>query len=194
MNSLPRAGLQSPSAFTLIELLVVIAIIGALAALIVGGAGHARETSVRSRVQTELNQLVGAIESYHKKYGFYPPDNPKDVTLSPLYYELTGNGADASVASFFGVKGIVNEVSKGGQNFFPNLGAAGKAYKVLANPANAYALVVSCKGPTDYNGPQGELNTWRYRSTNPTNNTETFDLWAAAVVGNKTILIPNWKE
>ena len=49
------------SAFSLIEMLVVIAIIGLLAALVVGGASHFRETSVRARVQTELNQVVVSL-------------------------------------------------------------------------------------------------------------------------------------
>ena len=96
--------LGSRSAFSLIEMLVVIAIIGLLAALVVGGASHFRETSVRARVQTELNQVVSAIESYHKKYGFYPQSNgasSPDPVKAPLYYELTGTEATAPIGAAF---------------------------------------------------------------------------------------------
>jgi hypothetical protein len=77
-----------------------------------------------------------------------------------------------------------------GKNFFPNLGIEGKGYKAIdrQNNKDVYALSIPVKGP------DGELNTWRYVSRNPTNNTETFDLWAEVVIGNKKIIIPNWKE
>ena len=182
--------------FTLIEMLVVIAIIAALAAMIVGGAGVYREKSVRGRVQTELRQIVGSIESYHKKYGFYPPDNgktPNDPTRPPLYYELTGSPLDQAAATgLFGVKGIINTEPNGspGQNFFSNLGVEGRGYKAIGqqNGKDVYALTLPVKGP------EGDLNTWRYVSRNPTNNTETYDLWAEVVLGNKTNIFPNWKE
>ena len=179
-------------AFSLIEMLVVIAIIGLLAALVVGGASHFRETSVRAKVQTELNQVVSAIESYHKKYGFYPQGNgasSPDPVKAPLYYELTGTEAAAPVIAYFGVKGIVNELGKEGQNFFSNIGIEGKNYKVVPNvPANPLVLTAG------YKGPDGDVNPWRYVSKNPTNNTETYDLWAEVLVGNKKIVIGNWKD
>jgi prepilin-type N-terminal cleavage/methylation domain-containing protein len=186
-------------AFTLIEMLVVIAIIGALAALIVGGAGIYREKSVRSRVETELRQVIGAIELYHKQYGFYPPDNPNSPTNSALYHELTGNVPDGTVVSAqFRVRGIVNnglpERPGGpptpGTNFLSNLGAAsrfGPSRFVSIGP-DTYVLTVPVKGP------DGDFNPWRYVSKNPTNNTETYDLWAEVLVGNKRIVISNWKE
>jgi len=131
------------NAFSLIEMLVVIAIIGLLAAMVVGGASHFRETSVRARVQTELNQVVSAIESYHKKYGFYPQGNGNNSSPEPakvpLYYELTG--ADAGAATnYFKVGGIVNELGKEGQNFFANIGVEGKNYKSVDDPSKAFVL------------------------------------------------------
>ncbi len=181
------------SAFSLIEMLVVIAIIGLLAALVVGGAAHFRETSVRARVQTELNQVVSAIESYHKTYGFYPQGNgasTPDPVKAPLYYELTGT--EATNVAYFQVKGIVNtltnEVTKRVPNFFSNIGIEGKNYKVVDKASGALALTVG------YRGPDGDVNPWRYVSKNPTNNTETYDLWAEVLVGNKKIVIGNWKD
>ena len=55
-------------------------------------------------------------------------------------------------------------------------------------PANPLVLTAG------YRGPDGEVNPWRYVSKNPTNNTETYDLWAEVLVGNKKIVISNWKD
>ena len=90
-------------AFTLIELLVVIAIIGILAGLLIPLAGVATAKMRLSRVQTELNSYVSAIETYKLETGEYPPDNgllrnmntelPEyrtNAALNALYYELRG--------------------------------------------------------------------------------------------------------
>ena len=76
--------------FTLIELLVVIAIIAVLASLVVGLSGTAGRKMKESRIQTEIAAIETAIESYKQKFGHYPPDNPDNVVLNSLYYELTG--------------------------------------------------------------------------------------------------------
>ncbi len=184
------------AAFSLIEMLVVIAIIGMLAALVVGGASHAKKTMTISRVKAELNQIVTAIDAYHKKFGFYPPSAANRLT-NALYYELTGQslgGADAN--SYFGVKGIVNtQAGEDGQrvpNFLSNLGVEGKAYKdIEPSPAKqVFALTVPARGT----GADPDINPWRYVSVNPTNNTETYDLWAEVVIGSDKIIIGNWKD
>ena len=127
----------STAAFTLIELLVVISIISVLAGLIIGGLGAAKKKQNRDTARAELEQIKAAIDSYHDKYGSYPPGNQNNVavnydplSLSQLYYELSGvthnvaaqtyttlDGAttisEANYTTAFGVAGIVN-VSKGG--------------------------------------------------------------------------------
>jgi prepilin-type N-terminal cleavage/methylation domain-containing protein len=37
------------------------------------------------------------------------------------------------------------------------------------------------------------LNPWRYVSTNPTNNPDSYDLWAEILVGGRRRIIGNWK-
>jgi prepilin-type N-terminal cleavage/methylation domain-containing protein len=172
------------SGFTLIELLVVIAIIAALTAIIAGLTSTAGIGKVRNRAKVELSQLELAIETYHKKYGFYPPDNPNDPARPPLYYELSGKDPDFTpIQPKLGVDGIVNT----NQNFIPNVKPS--SWAIAPGPApQPYFLIL------DYKGPSGQFNTWHYRSGKPEHNTETFDLWIDVVVGNKTYTIPNWKE
>lgn len=173
------------AAFSLIEMLVVIAVIGLLAALVIGGASHFRETAVRAKVQTELNQVATAIESYHKKYGFYPHAKTNNPASNPLYYELTATALDGATAmAEFGVKGIVNTGTEA-KNFFPNIGIPGKNYSTNG-PVNLLTV--------GYRGPEGDINPWRYISDGPSRNTESYDLWAEVLVGNKKIVIGNWKD
>ena len=130
----------STAAFTLIELLVVISIISVLAGLIIGGLGAAKKKQNRDTARAELEQIKAAIDSYHDKYGSYPPNNQNPgvagvpgydpYMMNPLYYELSGvnynkltdtyttldgtasiNGTDYKTA--FGMSAIGN-VSKGG--------------------------------------------------------------------------------
>jgi len=194
-------------AFTLIEMLVVIAIIGILAALVVGVLGRSSEAKVRSRVQAELNQLVGAIESYHKKHGFYPPGNERrlpgnviNTGTNQLFYELTGAQYDNGTLSFtdimgdsitsgtidtlLGTKGFVNSGANKA-NFLPNLKPSG--HTLIPNSSVRVLQV-------PYKGPGGDFNTWHYNSSKPVHNPDSYDLWAVVDVGGKTFTIGNWKE
>lgn len=170
------------AAFTLIELLTVVAIIALLAALITWGTTAAGSRKVETRVKTELEGFELALEDYHKTFGFYPPSNPNDVTLPPLYYELTGSEASQAATNFFSFGGNMNT----NKNFMRELKAG--AYEVFSGNQDLRAFVVPYKGPTA--GP----NTWRYNSFNPTNNPDSYDLWAEVVVGGKTNVYGNWRD
>jgi len=182
-------------AFTLIELLVVIAIIGVLAALIVGLTAPAGVGKVRNRLTVEKDALVGAIENYHKKYGFYPPDNrdPKKTGLTSLYYELTGIDLPDQFKNVVGVDGTANVISKEhegketqGKNFLPNLKKSGYG----PDPDNGDVVLLL----VPYGAPPRGVNPWHYRSSNPDHNTESFDLWADVTVGRQRFIIGNWKD
>lgn len=192
MSSLPdsaHSGFDSRQGFTLIELLVVIAIIAALAAMVVGLWPVANRWRVETRAKTELNQLIVAIEAYKKNFGFYPPDNQNDSARPPLYYELAGwSGTQQEldgVKTAFGVDGFVNSKPEP-KNFLANLKPRGYA----AIPGRFPQTLVLAFPAI---GPAGEFNAWNYRSTRPTNNTETFDLWLDVILGGKTNTIGNWK-
>jgi len=116
-------------AFTLIELLVVIAVIGILAALIFPITGALKKRKMITVAQAGLAEIEAAIDNYKSKFGTYPPDNPGNFVINPLYYELmgttiTGTGyatkdGSSQIATadltMLGVSGFVN-VSKGGNS------------------------------------------------------------------------------
>lgn len=43
-------------------------------------------------------------------------------------------------------------------------------------------------------GTGSRINTWRYVSTNPTNNPASYDLWAEVLIGDEVKIIGNWGE
>src|SRR5207249_1205316 len=77
-------------AFTLIELLVVISIIAILAAMISTGIRSGSIKAVKAVGLAEMAQVGSAIQEYHDRLGFYPPDNSNDPTMNPLWFELSG--------------------------------------------------------------------------------------------------------
>ena len=58
--------------FTLVELLVVIAIIGILAGMLLPVLASARIKVQKTQTQTQMADLVNAIQSYEKDYGRFP--------------------------------------------------------------------------------------------------------------------------
>jgi prepilin-type N-terminal cleavage/methylation domain-containing protein len=205
-------GSRSSNAFTLIELLVVIGIIGLLAGMVVALAPLAVTKPKIRKAQAELNQLITVIEAYKAKKGYYPPDNqlnPNNPVINQLYYELVGttnngivfgtlSGKDsiqpAVLQAQFGVSGFNNstKAAKGSddfdvRNFHQGL-KDGVQTRVIA--PGIKVLVAPVEGP----GKNQQTNTWRYVSSNPTNNPGSFDLWADIFVGGKTNRISNWSK
>ncbi len=202
-------------AFTLIELLVVFGLIAALAGLIIGAASAGFNKRIRSRVQTERDSLVNAIEYYKQVKGFYPPDNVSNNTNDPvmnsLFYELTGTTKDPNdvnapffsvlgaapltplnIQANFNVGGFVNAAKDNSEikNFYKTLKPG--QYMTITNAANVAftLLVVPYKGPTSPITP----NTWRYNASMPAHNPDSFDLWADVIIGSKTNTIGNWRD
>ncbi len=73
---------RSRAGFTLIELMVVIAIIGVLVAILFPVFSSAREKARQTKCQTQLMQLVTALNEFHADKGYYP--------LAPQYNDPPG--------------------------------------------------------------------------------------------------------
>lgn len=200
---------RGQDAFTLLELMVVIGIIALLSALIMSGSVAALRKSRITRVKAERDELVAAIESYKSKVGFYPPDNAfTNPAVPPLFYELMGVATNTSqqfvtkrgsesisfadTQTVFGRGGFANTASSS-SSIDPFLKALNEK-KFTNLTVGAVSMVSVLTVPVDGPGPVGTPNTWRYVSTNPTNNPKTFDLWAEIVLGGQTTVIGNWKN
>jgi prepilin-type N-terminal cleavage/methylation domain-containing protein len=205
--------------FTLIELLVVVAILAILAGLILATAGHAMSLARRSRVEAERQTLVTALQSYKASKGFYPQDNPTDPTHTqvPLFYELTGTiispatGAPANyfapangdnfntnnIVTAFGTMGFVNSSLDASQvvNFFPSTAKSARTGRVITGGVTNTLFGVPVPGPIQLPVVSGgTINPWCYVSTNPTNNSATYDLWMDVYYSGHTNRVNNWSQ
>ncbi|WCJ61058.1 type II secretion system protein [Fontisphaera persica] len=191
--------------FTLVEILMVLAIIGVLAAIALTILPVAKDRSLRSRAETQLRQIEAAIEAYHAKHGLYPPDNPGGNTaVHQLFYELTGVLWDGTRFTDLhqqpidmgklGVGGIVHAAKPGQtiRNFFgdtiPDTVDIG-GVKLLKAPGEWPPGVGTPPVPT-----HPSVNVWRYKSTNPDHNKNSYDLWADLVIRGKIVRISNWER
>ena len=213
---------QSAGAFTLIELIVVISIIAVLAALIfpiVRGVTRAKRFAL---AKSELKEMESAIDEYKTRLGYYPPDNPTNQAVNPLYFELMGttnNGpaptswgtADGSafvdnvnIVSYFGVTGLANtsthkhsdDTATAAQSFLGELRPSQVGVIDPSGKPLVKILVCSIPWASDRQPypvtTNPTLNPWRYNSSHPTNNVGSYDLWVDITFGNETDRICNW--
>jgi prepilin-type N-terminal cleavage/methylation domain-containing protein len=205
--------------FTLIELLVVIAIISVLTVLIVSAAGSSHIGPKIAVAQTELAQMESAIQDYKDRLGLYPPDNPANPAINPLWFELLGTTNDGNnyvtldrsgqisltdISRDFSRQGFANSGTRARATddagapmpFLKNLGSRQVGPLDTANPL-INVLVCSVQLPTGTSPspiPGTTLNPWRYVSTNPTHNPRSYDLWVDLVISGKTYRISNWSK
>ena len=209
---------KNASAFSVIELMVVIAVIAMLAGLMIGVLPGVLEKRKISRVRAELATLMAAIEYYKDKHGFYPPDTSNNIVEPPLFYELVGTtnaggsfyplNGDANVAvtdirNAFKTDGFLNSSESGEvKNFYKTLRS--DQYNWSPYNPGVRVLVVPADGPRNPAYPGAEkTNTWRYIAAKPvkqydtifpTNNPNSYDLWAEVVYRGKTNIIGNWDQ
>jgi prepilin-type N-terminal cleavage/methylation domain-containing protein len=68
--------------FTLVEILVIIAVIAILVTLTIVAAGEWRKSTAETEVKSDLNSLVGAMESARNFGTGYPTSIPSTFTAS----------------------------------------------------------------------------------------------------------------
>jgi len=205
-------------AVTLIELLVVISIMAVLAALTMPVLAAVKRHQYLGVARVELNQIATALEYYKVHYGIYPPSNPSNPALNPLYYEFSGvtnaggtietmDGASAVPASgyssMFNVAGAVNSSKGSGDeaarapDFLAGLKQARIGSVVIGGVAVSN-LITSVGGPdqsylTSLMGQGFGGNPFRYTCPG-TNNPNTFDLWIDLQIRGSTNRISNWNQ
>jgi len=204
-------------AFTLIELLVVISIMALLAAFIFPVLGAVKKSQYINVAKAEMEQIEASLDNYKGQYGTYPPANPQNAQLNPLYYELVGvlltnNPSGAGVyealdysssvltnayPSTFNVGGVINYTKPGAdtesvkaRSFLSSL----KQNRIgTVNGVNV--LVTSAAGPDVNYMPLGVQNVNPFRYAYPgTNNPASYDLWVQLQYKGKTYLICNWSK
>jgi len=138
---------SASGAFTLIELLVVIAIIGILAGLLFTAIGPMKKNRMLAVAKAELAQVQTAIESYKAKLGYYPPDNPANPAINPLYFELSGTTNDS--VNFVTLDGSARIAAVDFPNVFGSsstLRGFSNSSKTLRNTDDAAAATAFLKG------------------------------------------------
>ncbi|MEW6303608.1 MAG: type II secretion system protein [Verrucomicrobiota bacterium] len=218
-----RATTRGTRAFTLIEMLLVIGIIGILAGMLFTGGRLAVKKRTLARATAELRQIAAAIEDFKSKYNYYPPDNPNNTLVNPLYYELAGvsytptntpvpgspdrfdtldkrTSLTAPQAfSVFGVSGFVNAAHPGKappkSPFQPRGNQVAKVVSNTVPPTTFEMLIAPGKGTNGLADVDGkEINPWRYQSTAPAHNTRSFDLWADIEINDQVFRVCNWNN
>lgn len=212
MNMLPK---QRTQAFTLVELLMVIGIIGLIVGMTVGLVATTGPKKAAAATAAQMGKIQIALESYKKKFGTYPPDEPNwastNAHWNSLAYELGGVRnvspnfvaerdpshvvTPAMLVSYFNLPGFVNQKTGGSPEVFLNLKGSGLSadFAVLTNGSGLPAVML-LQVPAEHPAG-GAANVWRYRAY-PANghNPKSYDLWAEIKLkGGGTNFIKNWK-
>ena len=206
----------------LLIVIAIIAILAALVFPITGAVKRAQIKSLAQAELSQIETGIESYKTKYGVYPpdcIAPGSTPAlPIYINQLYYELLGttnNGTlfttlDGSssikitdIPGVFGtIDGFVNTTKGGGdeggsqaQNLLKGLKPAQSGQ--LGNGAKI--LVCSVPWPKD-NAYQptaiaaSGLNPWRYVSSNPTNNANSFDLWVDVMINGKTNRINNWGQ
>ena len=206
----------------LLTVIAVIGLLAALLTGLAGLAGpKGRQNRVRAELNllvTAIENYQADFGHYPPDHVLQQqnPNDPNDALVNPatnqLFYELSGVVVDnanrqfytagrteiistATVKTFFNTDGFVNartDPKKAPRAFFQ---PKTSQYAEISSTPDVEVLVVPVKWPLNRadqpTGVKG-VNPWRYVSTRPTNNVNSFDLWAEWVEGKQVKILSNW--
>lgn len=136
--------------------------------IIVGIYGSAKGRRDEKKVRAELKALELAIHNFHIDQSYYPPDNPGNASSNGLFGSLTQ-----------GLKDGKKNYLQGAQIKHDGL-----------PPEGGGNLIAPVDDPDNPDG----VNFWRYISGDPTNNLESYDIWAPVGISGETVKIGNWED
>jgi prepilin-type N-terminal cleavage/methylation domain-containing protein len=126
-----------------------------------------------------------------------------------LFQTLDGSAEilTSAVQAIFGVSGFVNctkgagdDNSRPAKNFLKGLKGLNTSQSGGVSTAAPQIKILACSVAWPVNHPfqpvpdNPGLNPWRYNSSSPTNNPNSYDLWVDVLIGGKTNRISNWSE
>jgi len=179
---------------------------------------RARAKSEMTQIETAIERYKDRFGHYPPDNRISA--NPDPYALNQLYYELLGTTnssgvfqtldgsaqiADGSLPAVFGpnVTGFLNCARTGGDEAVNAVsflkGLKPGQFLAITNGTSpdpvCTVLGANLDGPLVYqNKILAKLNPWRYNSSSPTNNPNSFDLWIDVDAGGKTNRICNWSD
>jgi len=179
---------------------------------------RARAKSEMTQIETAIERYKDRFGHYPPDNRISA--NPDPYALNQRYYELLGTTnssgvfqtldgsaqiADGSLPAVFGpnVTGFLNCARTGGDEAVNAVsflkGLKPGQFLAITNGTSAVPvcnlLGANLDGPLIYKNAVGaKLNPWRYNSSSPTNNPNSFDLWIDVDAGGKTNRICNWSD
>jgi prepilin-type N-terminal cleavage/methylation domain-containing protein len=208
----------------LLVVISIIALLASLIVGLARNAGPSNKRSRIQAERDQVITAIEAYKAHFGHYppdNVAPASKIVNPVTNPLFYELSGVIVDEKKGMFhardrqmFITSGdAVNSFNRDG---FVNAGTNPKEVKsfidlkasqrrIISKPPahDIEVLAVSVDWPNDprfpppFDTPEPSIrrvNPWRYVSTNPTNNPDSFDLWAEFVEGGKIKVICNWSK
>jgi len=208
----------------LLVVISIIALLAGLIVGLARNAGQSnKRTRVQAELNQVITAIYAYKAHFgHYPPDNVAPTKIVNAVTNQLFYELTGVLVDESkgmfhardreqrfstvpVKAFFNRDGFVNAGAnpKELKSFISLKASQRRAISSLTPGPEIEVLAVSVDWPPNYpsftpfnsTDPQiRRVNPWRYVSTNPTNNPDSFDLWAEFVEGGKIKIICNWSK
>jgi prepilin-type N-terminal cleavage/methylation domain-containing protein len=206
----------------MLVVIAIIGILASLLLVITPGISKTKKLKVARTELAQVETAIETYKSKLGFYPPDNPKSifsPNGFITNQLYFELLGtvatNGSyitrdgsaqisPSDMLALFGVNGFAN--SSGTAKSTDESVAATSFIKNLRpnqigslNGQTNILLVCSIPWSDDLNNqlltsPTTGLNPWRYNSSHPTNNPNSFDLWVDIIINGKTNRISNWSK